>query len=78
MRSLRLTDDDVLEAIVRLTEDYGFPPTIRELKDDLLVASPSDMHRYLERLREKGMVSWVDGKVRTLTVTKAGLAQLAA
>lgn len=67
----RLTDVDVLEAIEALTKfEFGIPPTVREVKDALGVRSPSDMHRYLERLREKGLVSWLPRKVRTLRVTE--------
>lgn len=66
----RLTDVDVLEAIEALAADLGVAPTVREVKDVLGVRSPSDMHRYLERLKEKGFVSWVPRKVRTLRVTE--------
>lgn len=66
----RVTDADVLEAIERLTEVCLVSPTVREVKDALGIRSPSDMHRYLERLREKGLVSWMPRKARTLRVTE--------
>lgn len=73
----RLGPAEVLAAIVSMTVD-GVCPTVREVKDELEVRSPSDMHRYLERLQEEGLVTWMPKKPRTLRLTAEGRALLAA
>lgn len=59
---------DVLHAIKRLTKQLGYPPTIRELVDDLGLASTNAVKIHLDPMRRKGWVTWVDGKFRTLRV----------
>jgi len=57
----------IMDAIVRLTEAQGFPPTTREIADDLGMWN-SQVGRALQRLREEGLVSWQDNRARTLVV----------
>lgn len=59
---------DVLKAIRRLTKRLCYPPTIRELVDELGLASPNAIKVHLDPMRRKGWVTWVDGKFRTLRV----------
>ncbi len=70
-RPRKVSDEAVLAAIDRLHAEFGFAPTVRELCAELGLASPAHVHRYLEKLREEGRVSWVPGKQRTLVVLAA-------
>lgn len=68
-RRLRETiDADVLDAIRALTEELGFPPTVREIGEQLGTTSMSTVHMSLGRLRRDGRVSWRSGQSRTLVV----------
>lgn len=58
---------EIIDAIVHLTEQQGFPPTTREIADHLGLWN-SAVGRTLQRLREEGRVSWVEGRARTLVV----------
>lgn len=59
---------DVLQAIGRLTQQQGYPPTIRELVDAMGYATPNAVAQHLRLLRRKGWVIWETGKSRTLRV----------
>lgn len=58
---------DLLDAIVQLTAEKGFPPTTRELAEHLGIWN-SAAGRMLQRLRDEGRVTWEDGRARTLAV----------
>ena len=47
-------------------EENGFPPSVREIRDALGLASTSTVHFYLSRLAEKGYVEKESGKSRSL------------
>lgn len=59
--------DEIIGAITHLTEQFGFPPTTREIADHLDMWN-SAVGRALQRLRDEGRVSWVEGRARTLVV----------
>lgn len=67
-------------AVLRLIEagrrENGYPPTIRELADQLKVTSTQAVACHLGSLKRKGFVDWAEGKGRTLSVTKRGRAWL--
>ena len=58
-----------LSAIARLTGDRGYPPTMRELAEDLGV-SLGAAREMLLRLRTKGWVSMDPGRARTVRVIR--------
>ena len=70
-RPRKVDDDVLLAAIIACWDDRGVAPTVRELSEELGLRSTAPMHRYLERLREEGRVSWERGKARTLRVVEA-------
>jgi repressor LexA len=55
-------------AAIQASLERGYSPTVRELAAELGLRSPAPLHRYLERLRDEGKVSWETGKARTLRV----------
>lgn len=59
---------DVAAAIRRLTAQHGYPPTIRELVDDLGLGGPNAVKQHLRLMARKGWVTWNEGKARTLRV----------
>jgi SOS-response transcriptional repressor LexA len=60
MRILALLKDFITQ--------HGYPPSYRELADMMNLISTSTMKQYLDRLREKGYVSWEEGRPRTLHI----------
>lgn len=59
---------DVVAAIRRLAREHGYPPTIRELGDDLGYTTPNAVAQHLRLLQRKGWVILEPNKARTLRV----------
>lgn len=59
---------ELLDAIGRLTNEQGYPPTIRELVDAMGYSTPNAVAQHLRLLHRKGWVIWEPGKSRTLRV----------
>jgi Mn-dependent DtxR family transcriptional regulator len=58
----------MLEAITDLSTQYGYPPSVRELANELGLTRGT-AHRMLMVLRDKGVVTWApDRSARTLRV----------
>lgn len=65
-----------LEALARLTERLGYPPTTREIGAEL-GASPNAAHELLVCLELRGLISRTPGRARTTRITDAGACELA-
>ncbi|SHJ89896.1 repressor LexA [Desulfatibacillum alkenivorans DSM 16219] len=61
----------VFEFIMEYTADHGYPPTVRELCDELGFKSPNTAHFHLKGLKDKGYIQVAKGKNRGITVLKA-------
>jgi repressor LexA len=59
---------DTIDAIKRLTEKRGLPPTIRELGKELGVVNRMTVHQHLTALKEKGFVRWDKNQNRTIQI----------
>lgn len=59
---------EVLETINEYYEEYGYSPSFREIAKRMNICSSSTIHGHLEKLKEKGYVTWVPGQPRTLKV----------
>lgn len=57
----------VLDTVNAYINEWGLPPTVRELAD-MLGVQTSAAHRALGRLRDAGRVEWDDGQHRSLRV----------
>lgn len=68
---LTARQEEVLDAIARLTTASGVPPTTRELASELGV-HPNAVHGSLMRLRALDRVTWQEGRARTLRVVADG------
>lgn len=69
---LTTKQNETLRAIDMLQREMGYSPTVREIQQSMFATSTSNVHARLTVLREKGLVTWVDGQSRTLVITKSG------
>lgn len=58
----------MLDAI-RARSVNGVGPSYEELAGDMGISSKGEVHRVLKGLRERGMVSWMPGRARSLHLT---------
>ena len=72
MRSLEPTkrQNEVLEALTNYINTNGYPPSFRDLGESLGLKSSSTISDLLDKLRNKGYVTWEEGRPRTLQVLK--------
>lgn len=64
--------DEVIRAIVRLTDQQGYPPSVREIGREVGIASTSHVRATLVRLREAGRIRLYPGIARSITVLDRG------
>jgi len=70
-RPITARQQQVLDAIDRLTEEHGTPPTIRELCEEMGCSSPNAMSGHFKALEAAGLLKRRSYKVRSLqTVTQ--------
>lgn len=67
-----IPDEAILDAIRWHIGENGYSPSVRELCAALGITSPSAMKYRLDRLREKGLVTFDRYKQRTLRLTEKG------
>lgn len=70
MDDLEQSEQRLYQAVVQRLKVQGFPPSYRELADDLDVRSISTISRGLHELKKKGYVDWSGQAKRTLRVLK--------
>lgn len=70
MPTLTESQANLLNAILRLRQQMGVPPTVKELADALSIQPPS-VHEGLKRLEEKGYIRRTARKARSLAVIKS-------
>lgn len=63
---------EVLLTIARLTEVAGYPPTVRELCEELGIDSTNGISDHVRRLITKGLLQRVPQIARGLILTQAG------
>ncbi len=64
---------DVLNSIVELTDEHGYPPTLQELATALGLKNRMTVHQHVVALKKKGMVIWEPKLNRSLRVAEDGL-----
>jgi predicted transcriptional regulator len=67
MANCKVSNEDVIKAIERLTKQHGYPPSVTELSMDLGIVK-SAVQYHLDRLCSVGIVTREKGKPRTLRV----------
>lgn len=61
---------EALEAVINYVEAKNYPPSYRELGALIGLSSSSTVCGLLNKLKDKGFVSWEDGQPRTLRILK--------
>lgn len=66
----RLTDKQriILDIIKEFINKNGYCPSVREICKLADLNSPATVCSHLNNLKEKGYISWVNGKARTIRV----------
>ncbi len=59
----------IYEYIISSTEQRGYAPSVRDIMDAVGLKSTSSVHRYLEILAKKGMISRSEGKSRAISLS---------
>ncbi len=68
MKNLTPKQKDVLDSIKKYTAMHGFPPSIREICEDLNLHSPATVHAHIKNLEKAGVLKSTGNKFRTLEV----------
>lgn len=68
---MKATEEQVLCVIRAYIDKNGYSPTIREIGDEFGL-SVAPIKRRLDALRERGAITFVDGKSRTVRVVDNG------
>jgi repressor LexA len=68
MSELTPRETDALKAIINHKNQYGYPPTIKELGNILGLKSTSTSARYVSALQRKGYIDFESGRPRTIRV----------
>lgn len=72
MGKLTAKQQEIYDYILLFIEEYGYPPSVREIGDHLGLKSPSTVHFHLKGLRSAGLIHQTEGKTRSITVTSEG------
>src|ERR1700730_9816584 len=63
---------DVVNHIIQLTEEHGYPPTLAELAAAMGLRNRMTVHQHVAALKKKGVVHWEPGLNRSLKLVGAG------
>lgn len=66
----RHSDQDYLDAIIRFEDRFGFPPTYRDVADELGVTQSGYHSKRIRRLRDLGVIASTPGRMRSITVRR--------
>jgi repressor LexA len=70
VEELTLRQKEILQFIVRETETRGFPPTIREIGEEMDIRSTNGVNDHLKALERKGYLTRGEQQSRSLVPTK--------
>ncbi|HIT56793.1 MAG TPA: transcriptional repressor LexA [Candidatus Galloscillospira stercoripullorum] len=71
MKSLSPKQQQIYDFIIQFQSDHGYPPSVREIGEEVGLKSPSTVHFHLKGLEEKGLIQKAEGKTRAITVSGA-------
>jgi repressor LexA len=77
-RPLTPRQTEALVFIATHTAEHGYPPTTRELSDAMGIASNNGAAEHLDRLERKGLIKRTPMVARSIVLTEAGKAFIAA
>ncbi len=62
--------EEIYNYIKTFVDDNGFPPSVREIGEKFAIKSTSTVHYYLEKLRNRGLISQDPNKKRAFSITQ--------
>ena len=62
--------EKIYNAIKSFISEFGYAPTVREIGEIVNLKSPSSVHEHLLALEEKGYITQLKGKSRTIRIVK--------
>jgi len=72
LASLTARQKQILEFIKRQTREKGYPPSVREIGENVGLSSSSTVHGHLARLEEKGFIHRDPSKPRAIEILDDG------
>lgn len=68
VKNRKCTDEEIVDHIVNFIETYQYPPSFEDVMISCGYTSKSSIFNRLSRLRDKGLIDYVDNIARTITV----------
>lgn len=69
-RSMRASDEQIVEYIDAYCREKGFSPSLREIRDQFGYKTASAIHNRLTRLRKRGLIAYEPFMPRTVRVVR--------
>lgn len=69
MKAMSPKQQQIYDFIVSFQAEHGYPPSVREIGEEVHLKSPSTVHFHLKSLEEKGLITKAEGKTRAITVS---------
>lgn len=76
MKSLSSKQHAILKSIYQAIDQQGYPPTVREIAQEVGLASTSTVHGHLSRLEKNGYIIRDASKTRAIELTPMALEEL--
>ncbi len=67
-KNLHVRQIEILKFIISFLEEFGYPPSIREIGNGVNLASTSTVHQHLKKLEELGLIKRNPTLPRAITV----------
>lgn len=62
--------NNILNYIAEHTEEFGYPPSVREICVKVGLSSPSTVHGYLARMEKEGLIERDSTKTRAIRISR--------
>lgn len=66
----KASDESIVSFISRYRREHGYAPSVREIMVGTGYESPWTVRRRLGQMRDRGIITFDDGKPRTIVVTE--------
>ena len=66
---LTARQQEIWQFLVMYVDDHGYPPTVREIGEEVGLASPSTVHAHLANLERVGLIKRDPSKPRAIELT---------
>jgi repressor LexA len=71
MATLTAKQQQIYNFILSYTDQYGYPPSVREIGAAVGLKSPSTVHFHMKGMKEAGVIVKADGKTRAISLPRA-------